>query len=260
MHPTTTLATRLICLLATLALCGCVDRGPWNSLGQRDAPWVGGEVRADLQSRWRSAHLFPITLPAETRQYRYVDSSTEQVFNPVAIGRRAQRFLRRHDALVVELAPSHRGHASHEAAFAAWQRGRRTHHHVPLVTPFRMNLVSIDPVVIVVTDEMSRYNESRWVSLFFRDSPPALHLPLDDAGTLGAQARRGRLPVLPGGVIPRTRFELSGELRWFSPTMNVPPAPLQFDDDQAVIPVPWGRLLVRRVDGYAEVTAEAERQ
>ena len=258
MNPSTALGTRLMCLCAVLALCGCVDRGPWKSLEQRDAPWVGGDVRADLQSRWRSVHLFPITLPADTTQYRYLDPGGGETFNPVVIGRRAPRFLGRHDALVVELPPSLRGDASHEARFAAWEQGGQRRQPPPLVTPFRMNLVSIDPVVIVLTDEMTTYNEHRWVSLYWQQPRPGPYLPFDGTGTLRAPARKGRLPVLPGGVIPRTRFELSGELRWFSPTMNVPPTPLQFDNDLAEIPVPWGRLLVRREDGFAEVIAEVQ--
>lgn len=248
----------LLCLLLLFACSGCIHRTPWRSLDQSDAAWVGAGARGDLQMRrgyifvgiWPYFGLPPGDWPD---QHRYTHPATGDEIDPVVLGERTEEFLRQRGSFDLQLLPSRRDEPRLVEAFNRWQRGEKVDRHLPLVTPFQMNMVCLDPVVIVQTEETSYYNESEGVML--RSSRELAGQP----GT--TRSGYETLPTLPGGAIPRTRFKAVGELKWFSPTLEYGPTPLDFaDDGVARIPVPWGWLVVRRDEGIAEVTTTTDQE
>ena len=244
---------RLMCILAVLMCSGCVDRTPWRCLEQSDAPWIDHGVRADLQERW-GAIVFPLMVPAGLPdQHRYVHPVTGIRINPVTLARHTERFLYDRGAFEVYLAPAFEHRSEMVEGFERWQRGQSVRTHLALRTPVQMNLVCLDPVVVVVSQEESLYNYQRRVMR--RTSQQEV------AGQPGTtrHTQWESLPILPGGFVPRTRFKAVGELEWFSPTLEQGRIPLEFDDrGVAQIEVPWGYLHVQLQDGFASVTSTAD--
>ncbi len=247
---------RLWFLLVAVCGIGCVDHRPWRTMHQPHAPWVGPQSRAEFQERISAFYIpfLPIP-PAGWWEYRYMDPSESEVFDPVEVGRRAEAFLRRNAQFEVQLEPSYRDNPRFVAQFERWREGTKPDFDIPLVTPFRMTLVCLDPVVVFRTEEMSTYQAHPFLMLIAPD--PDHHSP-DDAGSVNdAEFLTHDQPVLPGGVIPRTRLKATRHVEWFSPTLEKGLTPLKFDANaRAEIAVPWGRLLVSWDGERLEVQAE----
>jgi hypothetical protein len=238
--------------LLILSAVAC-QHGSWEPIAQARAPWVRPGRRAAFQKRWREVLPLPT---AAVEEYRYVDPVTGKTFDPDEIGRRADGYIRKRHLFDLQLAPALRDSETHQAALERLKRGENPEMSLPLVTPFRMTLVCLDPQIILLTNDVSMYQYPKErVSLLDREvlGKFIYDLPLNKGAAVGDN----QIAVCPGGVIPTTELDSVDGAMWFCPDSTQNPQPLLFDErGTARIAMPWGAILIRKNGDWFSATTQ----
>ncbi len=228
--------TVILVIAAIVTLSGC-QYHPWHDMSDPNPPWVGPGERAKRQYRFVGPGI-----PAPGwGEYRWI-AADGRTFKANRIGKRVEKYLRSIDEFPLDILSYRRAEPRAQAAIEA---GNQFDSGYPLTTPFRMTVACLDPVVVLLSPQESRYNEYR-------------HAHVED-WIPGKYHHEGYL-VLPGGAFPGTTVESTESIKWCSPDMKQPPTPVVLgDDDTASIPTGWGRLLIR-YDGHTWSVEALERK
>lgn len=100
---------------------------------------------------------------------------------------------------------------------------------VRVAIPRSFAIVCIDPLVILVLEKRT-----------------AAFVRADPGDYRGEESSDDPYFCLPYGFCYGTRFAWADVIEWFSPTMEIKPSPLAFENDVGRIEVSWGALLIRR--------------
>jgi hypothetical protein len=99
-------------------------------------------------------------------------------------------------------------------------------------------IVSLNPVVVVISDGVIlKFNKTLTYDA-------AVDYIIEGKGSTDVLYEN---VVLKNGYAYGTRIPYAESPQWFSPDMNIPPTPVEFDDEGiGHIPVPWGELIMTR--------------
>ena len=129
-----------------------------------------------------------------------------------------------------------------------------------LISPERMTIACLKPLVVLVSQEHTEYLWNVFISSRFGKNRFEENNFKIELNKMTGPRLFNDLEVtfiLDRGFDYGTTLPYSTELRWFSPDMKIAPQKINMiSDSKAVIPLPWGNLLFTKSDDKWVITAE----